>query len=127
MDEKTLQTLEYHKILDRLAAYTSFAVSADKARALRPTANIDLARQRLEETTEAVQLLVTHADLSIGGARDIRGPVDLARRGGVLTPADLLDIKYTLVAARTLVRTFERLSSQYPRLADIVLKMTAPL
>jgi DNA mismatch repair protein MutS2 len=127
MDEKTLHTLEYFKILERLAVYTDFPVSADKARALRPTADIEEARRRQAETTEAVQLLSTHTDLTIGGARDVRGPVDLARRGGVLTPSDLLDVKFTLIAARSLTRTFERLQEQYPHLAGIAANFPTPI
>lgn len=126
MDEKTLHTLEYYKILDRLASYTAFAVSADKARALRPTMDIDEVRRRLAETSEAVQLRVTRSDVTIGGARDIRAPVDLARHGGVLMPGDLLDVKSTLVAARNLTRTFERLGGQYPRLVEIAHQIPAP-
>ncbi len=126
MDEKTLHTLEYDKILERLAAYTAFAASADRARALRPSKDIEDVRRRQSETREALQLQVTHSDLSIGGARDVREPVDLARRGGVLDPADILDVKFTLVAARSLVRTFERLSAQYPHLFEIIDRMTIP-
>ncbi len=126
MDAKTLTTLEYFKILDRLAGYTAFAVSADKARALRPTADIFEARRRLAETSEAVQMLVTHSDLSIGGARDIRAAVDLAAHGGVLAPVDLLDVKFTLIAARGLARRFERLAFQYPHLTEIVSRLPAP-
>ncbi|RPI86957.1 MAG: endonuclease MutS2, partial [Chloroflexi bacterium] len=120
MDEKTLRTLEFHKILDRLAEYCAFAVSADKARALKPTTDITEARWRQAETREALQLLITHPDLTIGGARDIRPSVELAARGGVLTAAELLDVKYTLIAARNLVRTFERLQNQFPNLYGIV-------
>ncbi len=126
MDEKTLHILEYDKILERLAAYTAFAASADRARALRPSKDIDEVRRRQAETREALQLQVTHSDLTIGGARDVREPVDLARRGGVLEPADILDVKFTLVAARNLVRTFERLSAQYPHLFEIINRITIP-
>lgn len=126
MDEKTLNTLEYFKILERLAGYTAFAASADRARALRPTTDIDEARRRLAETSEAVRLLSTHPDMTIGGARDVRSRVELARRGGVLDPGDLLDVKYTLIAARTLVRTFERLQAQFPHLSAIVGRITLP-
>ncbi len=52
--------------------------------------------------------------------------MDLARRGGVLDPADILDVKFTLVSARNLVRTFERLSAQYPHLFEIITQMTIP-
>ncbi len=126
MDEKTLNTLEYFKILERLAGYCAFAASADKARALRPLSHIEDARARQAETSEAVQLLVTHADLTIGGARDVRAPVDLALHGGVLDPSDLLDIKSTLVAGRNLARTFDRLQSQYPRLYAMAALLPPP-
>ena len=116
MDEKTLHTLEYPKILAHLAGYCAFAVSAEKARSLLPTPDIEEARRRLSETSEAVRMLTTRPDLTIGGARDIRQPVDLAAHGGVLTPQELLDIKSTLIAARTLSRMFERLGDQFPSL-----------
>ena len=119
MDPKTLQTLEYFKILERLANYCAFAASADKARALRPTASLEEAQQRLTQTSEAVKMLVTRPDLTIGGARDVRAQVDLAAHGGVLAPTDLLDLKSTLIAARTLARTFERLGTQFPTLSEI--------
>jgi len=119
MDVKTLHTLEYHKVLERLAGYCAFAASTEKAHKLQPTTNIDEAQRRLTETSEAVHMLVTRPDLTIGGARDVRQAVDLAAHGGVLAPTDLLDIKSTLIAARTLVRTFERLGGQYPTLFEI--------
>jgi DNA mismatch repair protein MutS2 len=119
MDAKTLHTLEYPKVLERLAGYCAFAASTEKAHKLQPTTNIDEARRRLDETSEAVHMFVTRPDLTIGGARDVRQAVDLAAHGGVLAPTDLLDIKSTLIAARTLVRTFERLGGQYPTLFAI--------
>ena len=119
MDPKTLHTLEYFKILEKLAGYCAFAASADKARALRPTASLEEAQLRLKQTTEAVQMLVTRPDLTIGGARDVRTQVDLAAHGGVLAPTDLLDLKSTLIAARTLARSFERLGTQFPTLSEI--------
>jgi DNA mismatch repair protein MutS2 len=127
MDEKTLTILEFPKILERVAGYCSFSASAEKARALRPTGDLFESRQRQKITSEALQFLVTHADISIGGARDVRESVDLALHGGVLSPNELLDIKQTLIAARTLARTFERLGAQYPSLSDIVAQLPPPL
>jgi DNA mismatch repair protein MutS2 len=127
MDAKTLHTLEYHKVLERLAGYCAFAASTEKALKLQPVNNIDEARRRLAETSEAVQMLITRPDLTIGGARDVRQAVDLAAHGGVLAPTDLLDIKSTLVAARTLVRTFERLGGQFPTLFEIASQIPAPM
>jgi len=126
MDTKTLNTLEYPKILERLASYCAFAASAEKARALLPTDNPEEAVRRQAETSEAVAMLSTRPDLSIGGARDVRQVVDLAAHNAVLAPADLLDIKSTLVAARTLARTFERLENQFPHLSIIAGHLPGP-
>jgi DNA mismatch repair protein MutS2 len=125
MDPKTLNTLEYFKILERLANYCAFAASADKARALRPTTSLEQAELWLKQTSEAVQMLVTRPDLTIGGARDVRTQVDLAAHGGVLAPGELLDLKSTLIAARTLARTFERLGTQFPTLSEIASRIPA--
>ncbi len=127
MDTKTLHTLEYHKVLERLAGYCAFAASIEKAHKLQPTIHLEEAQQRQAETSEAVQMLVTRPDLTIGGARDVRQAVDLAAHGGVLAPTDLLDIKSTLVAARNLVRTFERLGNQFPVLAEIASQIPTSL
>ena len=127
MDEKTFHKLEYFKILDRLAGFCAFAPSADKAIALRPTDDLIEAKRRLDVTNEAVELLATHTDMTIGGARDVREAVDLAQHGGVLEKRDLLDIKYTLIAARNLGRSFERLETEYPHLADLVAQFPPPM
>jgi DNA mismatch repair protein MutS2 len=127
MDDKTLETLEYPKILERIASYASFAPTAEKAAALRPLTDLKEALRLQSETQEAFSLLVTTPDLTIGGARDVREQVDLASHGGVLTPIDLLDVKSTLIAGRTLARRFERASESYPRLAEMAAQMPLPV
>ena len=125
MDSKTLHVLDYPKILERLADFCDFSASAELARALTPTSRYDEAAERLAETSEARTLLTT-SDLSIGGAHDIREHVELAARGGVLEPKDLLDVHNTLVAARTLRRGLEHVAGQYPHLAELALRLPAP-
>ncbi len=126
MDEKTLITLEYPKILERLAGYCAFEASAERARTMQPTNDLFEARRLLAETREAVQIMMKNSDLTIGGARDVRASVDLANHGGVLAPQELLDIKYTLISARTLARTFERMGASYPNLAGIIAQLPPP-
>jgi DNA mismatch repair protein MutS2 len=127
MDAKSLTTLEYTKILELLAGYCAFSASAEKARALAPSADIEEARRRQAETREALTLLSTRPDLTIGGARDIRLPVDQAKHGAVLTPTELLDVKYTLISARNLQRLFEQVGGTYTHLYDIAVQMPPPL
>jgi DNA mismatch repair protein MutS2 len=118
MDSKTLSVLEYPKVLERLRTFCDFSASMELARALEPTDSYDLALTRLEETSEARKLFSIQ-DISIGGAHDIRPAVDLAARGGVLDPQQLLDVKSTLISARELKRSLERKTDEYPRLAQI--------
>jgi len=104
MDKKTINVLEYPKVLARLALFCDFSASKDLASKLLPTANSEEAAQLLAETTEARFLLSTR-DLTIGGSHDIRSWADLAARGGVLEPQAMLDIKSTLIACRELKKS----------------------
>lgn len=107
MDSKTLSVLEYPRILERLAANCSFSASADLARKLQPSIHFDEIQRLLGETTEARQLIAT-TDATVGGAHDVRPAVELARRGGVIEPQEMLDIKSTLISARNLKKMFEK-------------------
>jgi DNA mismatch repair protein MutS2 len=99
MESKTLQVLEYDKVLTRLAGFCDFSASVDLAKALHPTSDFNEAVRLLAETTEARLLLSTH-DMTVGGSHDIRPSLELAVRGGVLDPHALLDVKSTLIACR---------------------------
>lgn len=127
MDEKTLHTLEYLKILDRLAVYAAFSASADLIRALRPVNDLDEIRKRQARTSEARRLLDSNWNVSVGGAHDVRQLVDRAARRGVLEPAELLAIKDTLISARELARIFEKSGAeQFPTLAEVGVYLPPP-
>ncbi|MCX7976402.1 MAG: hypothetical protein N2646_04945, partial [Bellilinea sp.] len=95
MDAKSLSMLEFPKVLERLAAYADFSASAELARSLRPTADLQEALARQATTTEARRLLSVKSEVGIGGARDVCPLADRAARSGVLLPAELLEIKST--------------------------------
>ena len=126
MDAKSNLTLEYPKILDRLNTFTAFSASAALVRALRPTNDLTLAQERLARTSEARRLLNESPDVSIGGARDVRTQVELAGRGGVLNPMELLEIKATLGASRDLQRFFAKLEGRCPHLFPIAQELAPP-
>ncbi len=126
MDEKTFVTLEFHKILDRLAEYADFSASADLARSLRPVVDFDEVIKRQACTTEARRMLDTAGNVGIGGAHDVRPLVDRAARRGILEPTELLAIKDTLISARELTRVFERGAEFYPNLSEIAVNLPPP-
>lgn len=117
MNPKYFRTLEFDKILARLAAHAAFSASEQLARTLMPSTNADEIARRQGETTEARALLEQHSELSVGGARDVRPLTQNARIGALSSPLDLVEIRQTLLAARTLGRALARLDALYPCLA----------
>lgn len=126
MDEKTIHTLEFQKVLERLADYAAFSASADLARAVRPAITLEEALRLQKITTEARLLMSINAEVTVGGASDIRPLVERAARRSTLDAHELLAVKDTLVSARTLARTFERNADQYPHLSEIAAAFPPP-
>ncbi|MEA3327352.1 MAG: endonuclease MutS2 [Chloroflexota bacterium] len=119
MNEKALEILEFHKIIDHLVDYADYSASSDLARQLRPTSDLGEARLRQEATREARYILSLEVDMSLHQAHDIRPLIGLARRNGVLDPSDLLAVKNTLIVARTLRRKLEELTEETPQLSSL--------
>ncbi len=119
MDTKSLTILEFPKVRQILAGYTSFSGGEQLALGLTPTTDLLEARRWQAETAEALRLLDTHSSVTIGGARDVRQAADNATRGFTLLAEDLLDIRHTLTAARNLQRHLLKAEEQAPHLAEI--------
>jgi DNA mismatch repair protein MutS2 len=124
MNPKYFRILEFDKILARVAQHAAFSASADRAHALVPATELDEIARWQAETTEARALLEQNSEIGIGGAHDLCPFTKSARVGASLQPVDLLDIRQTLLAARTLRRSLARLVALYPRLAARAALMT---
>jgi DNA mismatch repair protein MutS2 len=123
VNPKHLNTLEFPKILERLAQHADFSASKELAGTLSPAFYQSEVLERQDETSEARHLLSVRPDVSIGGARDVRRLLDQAVLSAALLPPDFLDIRQTLVSARDLGRKITRLGDQIPRLADIAARI----
>jgi DNA mismatch repair protein MutS2 len=109
MNPKTLSTLEFDKVLARLAQHTAFSAGRALALALRPSSDYDEVVRRQRITAEARRLLEMQPNLSLGGAHDVRPQARKAALAGVLEPSELLDIQGTLSLAISLRKTVQRL------------------
>ncbi len=109
MHEKSIITLEYPKILTKVAKEAAFSASKERVMELEPTPDLEEARRRLAYTTEASHLIDLHADASVRGAHDIRPLLARAAREGVLTPGDLLQVLATTQSAIYVARLLEKL------------------
>lgn len=109
MHEKSLHTLEYPKILAKVAKEAAFSASKDAVMALEPTADLEEARRRLACTSEASRLIDLNADASVRGAHDIRPLLARAARDGVLTPKDLVEVVETVRSSIFVARMLGKL------------------
>jgi DNA mismatch repair protein MutS2 len=119
VDQRTLDVLELPKVLDRLAAHTSFSLGRERALELRPSFQLQEVADRQEITQEARRLIELKSGVTLGGAHDVRPLVRRTALGGRLEPGELLDVRDTLAASRVLRRTILPLRDQVPRVADI--------
>lgn len=126
MDVKSCQTLELPKILAQLQERCAFSASRELAAGLQPTPEPADALKRQKETTEARLLLSLHPSTTIGGARNVREEVKASTRGVVLEPEQCLDIKNTLIAARSQRRFFEKEGELFPILAELAGSLQPP-
>jgi len=109
MHEKSLLTLEYPKILAKVAREAAFSASKELVMALEPTPNMEEAQRRLAYTTEAAQLIDLHPDAGVESAHDIRPVLARAARDGVLSASDLLEVLDTTRSAIHVARLLEKL------------------
>jgi DNA mismatch repair protein MutS2 len=119
MDDKSLEMLEFPRIREILAGYTSFSASRELAIALKPQTDYERISLWLSQTAEARQLLDLDRGFSIGGVLDIREKARLAALEGVLEPQSLLEVQQTLAALHELHRYLHSLAEDFPRLWDI--------
>jgi DNA mismatch repair protein MutS2 len=126
MDNKTLHTLEFDKVLEKLSAYAAFSASAELAKNLHPSNQMQEAKDRQTFTSEARHLLSMEADITVGGSRDIRPLANRAAQHGMLEPTELLSIRYTLAAARDLSRTLTEQAETLPMLGQLGEELPPP-
>ena len=113
MNKKALAVLEYDKILNMLRECAGSEMAKAKIAMFRPSSDPYKIRERLAETSEAVQVIVRKGAVPLGQLYDIENALHLARKGGSLTMRQLLQVLYDLKVTGDVV-TFLR--SDLPQL-----------
>lgn len=119
VDAKSLEILEFHRIREILAGFTSFSVSRELALNLRPLADYEKASLLLSQSAEAHNLLSMEPAFSIGEVIDIREEAKMAARGKVLQPQTLIETEQTLASTHQLRRSLVLLENKLPLLWNI--------
>ncbi len=105
MDPSALRTLEYAKVVARLAEFTSTERGRELAEALHPSSDSLKVMQELDLTDDAVSVLRQAPSVPFGGIRDLRQIIGRVRVGGGLSGDELLAVGSTLRAVR-LMKSF---------------------
>ncbi len=124
MDDKSIEILEFPRVREILAGFTSFSTSRQLALELQPFSDYERISMLLRQSAEARRLLSLEPDFSIGGVTDVREAVKLAARSKILEPQTLLDIQQTLAATRQLHSNIKKLSKELPILWNIASGIT---
>lgn len=102
MEHKSLKTLEFDKILEKLAELAKNDAAKAIALGLEPTNNIRAVEQTLDETDAAVQLLLKFGSPEIVRISDISEAAKRLAAGGGLSMTELLNIARILKGARVM-------------------------
>ncbi len=101
--EKSQGILELPAVLEMLAAEAVSDGAKEAARALAPTSDRAEAERRLQETTDAKEMMVLYSSPSFSGVKDIRDSLKRADAGGMLNTRELMDIAHVLREARSAI------------------------
>lgn len=125
-NQKILATLDFRAVLERCANHAATSLGKGRAEGLEPSGDFHEVKRRLQATDEAVNVDRLKGGAPFGGIRDIRAAVHRARIGGMLNPAELLDIAMTSQGGRRLRRFLEATNEDYgiPLLIDFIEPMT---
>lgn len=111
MQGKILKILEYDKILNQLADECASSPGIELAKSLVPSYEFSEVSDSLEETTQAVDFIMNKGKPPFQGIKDIRHPVDKAKKSAQLNPGEILAIGSTLNASRNLKAYFDKETS----------------
>ena len=99
MDSRTLNILEYNRILEMLTELASSPMARRELAALAPLTEAAAIKDALRETSEARTVLLLKGAAPLGQIYDIAPAMSLAQKGGTLTMSQLLQILYNLRVA----------------------------
>lgn len=100
MEDRSLRVLEFNKIKEIIKNYTVTASAKVLVEELKPYDTIFEVEKKLRETDEALDLLITKGSAPFEGLHDSREGIERAKKGGVLSPGQLLRIGGMLKSAR---------------------------
>ena len=102
MNEKTLKTLEYEKIVNLLLDKAESELGRKKIEAIRPLTDIEEIERLQEATSEAYKIMIKRSAPPLFGIYDLGKEMQRIKIGGILEPVSLLRVSDSLRVSRRL-------------------------
>ncbi|GAB6170386.1 endonuclease MutS2 [Clostridium carnis] len=121
MDEKALRVLEFDKVKEKLKFFAVTSSGKELVENLEPYKTLFEVKNKLQESNEALDLLIRKGAPPFEGLFDVRESVERAKKGGVLSPGQLLRIGGMLRCTRRFKEYISRGDEEikYPKLEDL--------
>ena len=100
MNKKSLNILEFNKIIDKLENYASSEGGKMLCRSLAPMTDEAAINDALDQTNDALRRIFAKGSLSLSGTRDIAASIKRLEVGSTLSAIELLNVSSTLDVAR---------------------------
>ncbi|MBM0046999.1 endonuclease MutS2 [Anaerococcus sp. mt242] len=92
MQERTLEALEYEKILEKVAGQARSSVIKNKILNLAPMIDADEIKEELENTAQMVGVISRFGNIDLFGLYDFSAMIGYVRKRGILEPYELLQV-----------------------------------
>ena len=107
MNYKSLTTLEYDKIIDRLVSFAASDKAKERLKKLVPMTDIHDINAALSETSDALSRVYAKGAVSFSGVHDVGASVKRLEIGSSLNTVELLHISSQLTAAARVKNYYE--------------------
>ncbi len=99
MNQKSLKTLEYEKILSQLETYAASPLGKQLCRSLMPSSSLEEIRTWQANTADAVDRVRLKGSVSFSGVKDIGSSLKRLEIGSALNTTELLSVSSLLTAS----------------------------
>jgi DNA mismatch repair protein MutS2 len=107
MHQRVFKVLEFDKVKEQLVEFTASSLGQDKVKSLIPSSDYDEVVKWQEETDEAAKVFRLKGNVPLSGIFNIRPHVKRAAIGGILSPAELVQVASTIRVSRQMKRFIE--------------------
>lgn len=121
---KSFQTLEFDKVLERVASFTTCEAAFELAQKIKPVRDNRLLGHYLTQTTELLNLILYDSSPPLDGLYDIRPPLKkLKVEGSTLSLTELAEVYSTLLVMRLVAGYVRSRKEKAPALLRLISRL----